>query len=589
MPKAPKVNKKLSYLKCQRCRFDKAKVDIELSAFQKIGYGLGLVAIDANASVIHAQKAVPKLKKLQAHQITSYGDLTWLKQAGLEDEESDEEDIHEDYEPLRWYISNTLKHLVDEILERASIYSRQRQMQESLYLGEQLYTIQTMTVVGYRNHTLDLWALFQTSSMELAEFHESIGNHVRAEMVLVHCLLVAVYERRLEPVINQLVQVYRLLKERLLVSEEHKAWVLSAYYRVYHDGLLRLGGLVVYGFLAAAKHDACNLARYLLDQGANIGALDNLGRTALHMAAEYGSIEMVKLLIRRGASIEARDAAMRTPLFTAVESKSIEVVTFFLSEGAEIEAQDKDHQAVLIHAASRSSPDIVLVLIREGATINAADRVGSTALHRAAEFGKPQILETLLRRNANIESQDSSGDTVLHVPCKEYYLYERENLDVLQVWIDRRLPVDSRNKRMETALHLASQRCIQTFTLFLLRSGASLIAEACHGTPLHYAIESGLSRERRTGLVVPYVHILLEHGAPVNFFRQFDNKTPLHLAAQLTNKANSKDGLLLLQLLLDYGGDVQVLCNSLNSALDYAKDFVPAADLLRKYRQSFIA
>lgn len=78
MPKGPKSHRALSFQKCQRCRYDKAKVipltlhtcaseaDSKCSAYPKIEHGRDLVACDVNALTTHAQEAARKLRKRPA-------------------------------------------------------------------------------------------------------------------------------------------------------------------------------------------------------------------------------------------------------------------------------------------------------------------------------------------------------------------------------------------------------------------------------------------------------------------------------------------------------------------------------------------
>ena len=57
-------------------------------------------------------------------------------------------------------------------------------------------------------------------------------------------------------------------------------------------------------FLAAGE-GRLDAVRYLLDQGANVNARDERGRTALTEAAFYGNASVVKELILRGADVNA--------------------------------------------------------------------------------------------------------------------------------------------------------------------------------------------------------------------------------------------------------------------------------------------
>jgi ankyrin repeat protein len=64
----------------------------------------------------------------------------------------------------------------------------------------------------------------------------------------------------------------------------------------------------------AVGHNQLDVAKYLLDNGADDNAVTTDGLTPLHMAAQNGNIEMTKLLLQRGAKINAFDAKGWTPL-----------------------------------------------------------------------------------------------------------------------------------------------------------------------------------------------------------------------------------------------------------------------------------
>lgn len=52
----------------------------------------------------------------------------------------------------------------------------------------------------------------------------------------------------------------------------------------------------------AAANNYRDVAKLLLDRGANIDIIDDEGLTPLHVAAKYGQTKMVKLLVKRNAN-----------------------------------------------------------------------------------------------------------------------------------------------------------------------------------------------------------------------------------------------------------------------------------------------
>lgn len=73
------------------------------------------------------------------------------------------------------------------------------------------------------------------------------------------------------------------------------------------------------------------LAEMLIRKGADVSALDSLGRTPLHYAAQSGNVLAMKVLIGNGAKVMSRDALRKTPLDL---TKSGEAITLLRNSGA---------------------------------------------------------------------------------------------------------------------------------------------------------------------------------------------------------------------------------------------------------------
>lgn len=87
-------------------------------------------------------------------------------------------------------------------------------------------------------------------------------------------------------------------------------------------------------------HDAVdkgrqNVAKYLLDQGANIDGVTQDGRTAIHMAAQHGDIPMITLLLRYKAKINPVDGKGWTPLDRAEKWGHADAVSFLRGRGGQ--------------------------------------------------------------------------------------------------------------------------------------------------------------------------------------------------------------------------------------------------------------
>jgi hypothetical protein len=94
--------------------------------------------------------------------------------------------------------------------------------------------------------------------------------------------------------------------------------------------------------LAVCSQHAVEVTRILLEKGADVNAVDDKWKTALHMAADNQngvSTEVIKFLVENGADVNVTDDQNRTALHFAVKNKkgaSVEVIRFLLENGANI-------------------------------------------------------------------------------------------------------------------------------------------------------------------------------------------------------------------------------------------------------------
>ena len=541
--------------------------------------------------------------------MTEYGDLTWLHAISLDDPKIN-------YQRLLC-IWGRKDELLPELCKRASTYAKNGQLKESIFVREQIHSIQTTTFRKHRDPSIYTFDFSDVSSEKLAELHQRNGNQFQAEYVLSECLVHEDHiersvddlnHNRFERLIHKLVKIYGLFQQRTSTmgfgsADEVKDWrrlavstsimdraartdTIELTTRLYHSGLIDPDTFSTQALFVAASRDACNLARFALDQGTDIEAKNYYGNTALHEAIWFQSINMVNLLVSRGALIEARNEALRTPLHKAAACKSLDIVNSLLVGGANIEARDGDHTTVLSYASRCGNLVTVRHLLEKGAKINAANITGFTALHYAAERGRVDVLDYLLRWHANIEVRDSRDNTALHVVAGTQFsnldstrpYLNKDLLGCMDSLIDGGLSVESgRKSNLETPLHCACRAHNQKFVEYLLQKDASALAVAVRGSPLHYVFECSLGEEHQ---VFEVVRTLLEFGALVNNARLSDGKTPVHLGAQLAKASEDYYAMKILELLLRFGGNQHLWDDSSMSALDYARGCEPAWELL---------
>ena len=149
------------------------------------------------------------------------------------------------------------------------------------------------------------------------------------------------------------------------------------------------------------------IARILLERGADANSKNHQGRTPLMQAAWYHDLIATRDLLQGGARIDAADEKGRQALHYAAGShdESGEVVRLLLRSGADPNARTKDGDVPLILSISEMSGATeanALQLIAVTQDINYRDSVTrETALAIAASEASSKVMESLLKAGAN--------------------------------------------------------------------------------------------------------------------------------------------------------------------------------------------
>ena len=156
-------------------------------------------------------------------------------------------------------------------------------------------------------------------------------------------------------------------------------------------------------FDAVASNDI-NIAKLLIENGADVNARDNHGKTPLFWE-NYTSfkmsncssfdkgiycffpidgdgekyIDLAKLLIENGADVNARDNYGETPLFSIVRKRFFSVIEPLIKIGANVNAKNHNGQTALFLAKHKA---VANSLIKNGADINIKDNQGNSSKHK---------------------------------------------------------------------------------------------------------------------------------------------------------------------------------------------------------------
>jgi ankyrin repeat protein len=172
-------------------------------------------------------------------------------------------------------------------------------------------------------------------------------------------------------------------------------------------------GVFVSALQFAADEGNMSLVQQLLDRNAAIdtkgddvllsleneaeGASGGSHGLALGAACFSGHEDVARLLLDHGADLTATNDYNSTPLHLAASHGHGAVVQLLLERGADVTVTNKSNDTPLHDAARNGDAGAVQVLLDRGANIRAINRSNDTPLHTAAYYGCGAIVQLLLR------------------------------------------------------------------------------------------------------------------------------------------------------------------------------------------------
>jgi ankyrin repeat protein len=252
--------------------------------------------------------------------------------------------------------------------------------------------------------------------------------------------------------------------------------------------------------------------------------------TPLLYAAREGNLEMARILLDAGADINRRAANGTSPLVVAIVNNHIGLALHLIERGADVNAADDFHQRGPLYAAvEMRNPDITrdtaappgdgrdpLELIRrlleKGANPNAranttpfrgfyqvsanwANFDGQTPFLRAALNGDVTLMRLLLKHGADPNLGTYDGATPLMaaaginwVVAQTYSRSDAEYLEAAALCIELGNDVNAVNSQGFTAMHGAANRGFDAMIELLAKHGARLDVKDKQGrTPMTFA------------------------------------------------------------------------------------------------------
>lgn len=307
--------------------------------------------------------------------------------------------------------------------------------------------------------------------------------------------------------------------------------------------------VVMYAYLKGRPQ----IAKTLIESGADINRQNSEGDTLLHHAASRNDATMVKALLDASAKINIKNILGKTPLMLALEKNRIPIAETLIKSGADVSITDRQKRNILHYLAPVAHAKKLLDQIPlQNLNLDAKDESGNTPLLIAAENSQWTNVEIFTSMGANINTANSAGKTPLLLAG------EKGNLQAVKNFMEKGADVKKADSAGMTLLHfLASNRnkAVHPILSDAVSKGARVNAVSANGSsPLGIAIaegnsavfssflEIGADKDHLEGNTTPLTMFayqkkrkdmsktLIEKGADVKKTSS-DGKTILHLAA----------------------------------------------------------
>ncbi|CAB0042712.1 unnamed protein product [Trichogramma brassicae] len=304
---------------------------------------------------------------------------------------------------------------------------------------------------------------------------------------------------------------------------------------------------------------------FLLRRGADANLIREDGSTPLHLICSSScDKDVMKVFVElseekhRTARVDAPDEKGNTALLLAASNVASKVAKFLMSKGVNPNSTDAEGMTPL-HAISGGYVDVDVAEMlfelgidkRQPVRVNARNKSGDTPLHLAlrSQYDRRPVVELLLRKGAEPNLPNNNGYTPLH-NISTVYAHHCELAEMLFGISEEKnqlVRIDARDRRGDTAAHLAVQFGRKELVELLLRRGAdpALVNEKGE-TLLHYICQRYLGDDFAELFfqINDEKHRLVEVDA-----RDKLGRTPLQLAvANLLPKT--------VDVLLDRGADL---------------------------------
>ncbi len=161
---------------------------------------------------------------------------------------------------------------------------------------------------------------------------------------------------------------------------------------------------------------------YLLDNGANIEAIDSYGNTPLLKSLDNGNLELAKILLDKGANPLVSNAEGLSVATAAALQFNTDLFKKLVEKGASANPEVLGKMNLLMNLSMEGHSDMVsFILEKKPQDINLQDEFGNTALHYAVKGAHLDVVKAIMAKKPELNIINSNGMTALDIAEKDDY------------------------------------------------------------------------------------------------------------------------------------------------------------------------
>ncbi|CAG9534670.1 unnamed protein product [Cercopithifilaria johnstoni] len=175
---------------------------------------------------------------------------------------------------------------------------------------------------------------------------------------------------------------------------------------------------------AAKEGDVEKIRKIIIPETVNCRDVRGRFSTPLHLAAGYNNLEVARFLLENGAEVNLKDKGGLIPLHNASSFGHLEIASLLIEYGAEVNHPDKWGYTPLHEAAQKGRTQICSLLLNSGADVTLKNNEGFTALDiTVAEDTKVLLMSAVpvdLKKLTAVHVVGDASGSVVDLPIPSF-------------------------------------------------------------------------------------------------------------------------------------------------------------------------